>query len=68
MPRKICVEVKETGSGHPYLIVEPYEDTGLPDDKRISVKFPEGTTIEHANDLARTLNKTTYSIEVVPWG
>ncbi|SFU15545.1 hypothetical protein SAMN05444141_11147 [Pseudovibrio denitrificans] len=67
MSRKFVVLVKEFEDGHPTLIVEPHEDLGLPDDKRVSIRFPKGTTYDQAQDLARILNKTASSIEVINW-
>lgn len=67
MPEKFIVLVKESEDGHPNLIVEPNKDLGLPDNRRITIRFPRGTTYQQAQDLAKTLNNCASSIEVIPW-
>lgn len=67
MTRKFVAEVKESGDGQPYIVVEPNEENGLPDNKRITIGFPKDTPIEIAQDVAGTLNETVLKIDVRDW-
>lgn len=64
MSRNFVALVKEFENGQPSIVLEPHEEVGLSDNKRIKIEFPEGTTIETAQDVARILNKTAFKIEV----
>ncbi len=67
MARKFTAEVKESAIGHPYVIVQPDSDNGLPDNKRIRIDFSDHTGIETAEEVARMLNKEAKNISVVTW-
>ena len=61
---EIAVEIKESASGEPYLVLNPYEDVGISKDHHINLRFPEGASIEDARKVASTLKNLELSLDI----
>jgi hypothetical protein len=62
--RGFTATVKENAEGRPWLVVEPYDDNGVPSGQHIVMDLPREADIEQAQQVARFLNANLMAIRL----
>ena len=64
--RNFVATVKERGVGETcFVMIELYQEIGLPKGKNLMIDLPRGSNIETAQIIATTLNETAKSFNLL---